>query len=106
VKRLASNSPGAQVRRPAALALLVAWVGRTISAAFPQDADAFNPVAPIIKGGGDAIGWFGSKVLGAAGHVVLDGVQAILDWIYSTLAAIRRHGDRITARCANCRQAC
>ena len=85
MKRLASRVSGAQVRRPVALALLVAWVGLTVSAAFPQDADAFNPITPIIKGGGDAIGWFGSKVLGAAGHVVLDGVQAILDWIYGGL---------------------
>jgi hypothetical protein len=85
VSRIARSRPRATRARSVGLALLVTCTGLSISAALPQDADAFNPVAPIINGAGHALGWFGSKVAGAAGRVVLDGVQAILDWIYGGL---------------------
>ncbi|HUR85494.1 MAG TPA: hypothetical protein VMY78_09125 [Solirubrobacteraceae bacterium] len=66
--------------RALALALLMAVVGVALSAAFPQDAEAF-PILPIIVGGAAALGVFG----GAAGDLVVQGVQAILDWIYGGL---------------------
>lgn len=85
MRRLTRSWQSADRGRAIGLALLVTCAGLSVSAAFPRDADAFNPIAPIIEGGGQALGWFGSKVLGAAGHVVLEGVQAILDWIYGGL---------------------
>jgi hypothetical protein len=69
--------------RAVGLALLVTWVGLSISAAFPQDADALGPLLPIVIGGGLLAGAFGGDtIVGAAGDLVLKGVQAILDWIY------------------------
>lgn len=76
---------GGGLRRSVGLALLVTWLGLTVAALVPQRADAFNPVKPLIDGGGKVLGWFGGKVAGAAGDVVLSGVQAILDWIYGGL---------------------
>ena len=67
-------------RRATALALLVALVGLSLSAVFPRDAEAL-PILPIIVGGAAAVGVFG----GAAGDLVVQGVQAILDWIYGGL---------------------
>ncbi len=85
MRRVTSRWQALGRRRGVGLTLLVIAVGLAVAAASPQEAEAFNPVAPIVHGGEQALGWFGSKVLGAAGHVVLDGVQAILDWVYGGL---------------------
>ena len=72
--------------RAIGLALLVTLAGLSISAAFPQNADAIGALLPIVIGGGLLTGAFGGdKILGAAGDLVLKGVQAILDWIYGGL---------------------
>ena len=60
------------------------WAGLSISAAFPQNADAIGPLLPIVIGGG-LLAFGGDTVAGAAGDLVLKGVQAILDWIYGGL---------------------
>ena len=70
---------------PLVLALLVTWGCLTLSAAFPQNADAIGPLIPILIGGGALVGLFGDTVAGAAGDLVLGGVQAVLDWIYGGL---------------------
>ena len=57
-------------KRPLVLALLVTWGCLTLSAAFPQNADAIGPLIPILIGGGALVGLFGDKVAGAAGDLV------------------------------------
>ena len=72
--------------RAIGFALLVVWAGLSLSALFPQDADAIGPLLPIVIGGGLLAGAFGGDTIaGAAGDLVLKGVQAILDWIYGGL---------------------
>ena len=86
MSRLAQRWQSGDRARAVGLALLVTWVGLSISAAFPQDADALGPLLPIVIGGGLLAGAFGGdKIVGAAGDLVLKGVQAILDWIYGGL---------------------
>jgi hypothetical protein len=56
------------------------------SASSPEEAHADIPVlGPALGLGGKALGWFGGQVTHAAGSVVLDGVKAILDWIFGGL---------------------
>lgn len=68
------------------LTTVVMGVGLLMSASSPQEADADIPVlGPALGLGGKALGWFGGQVTHAAGSVVLDGVKAILDWIFGGL---------------------
>lgn len=68
------------------LAALGTGVGLSVSASTAQDADASIPLlGPALGIGGKALGWFGGKVTSAAGGVVLEGVKAILDWIFGGL---------------------
>jgi hypothetical protein len=68
------------------LTTLVTGVGLLVSASAPEDAQADIPVlGPALGAGGKALGWFGGQVTHAAGSVVLDGVKAILDWIFGGL---------------------
>jgi hypothetical protein len=61
-------------------------IGLLASASTPEDAHADIPVlGPALGLGGKALGWFGGQVTHAAGSVVLDGVKAILDWIFGGL---------------------
>ena len=86
MSRLTQRWQSGDRARAVGLALLVTWVGLSISAAFPQDADALGPLLPIVIGGGLLAGAFGGdEIVGAAGDLVLKGVQAILDWIYGGL---------------------
>ena len=86
MSRLTQRWQSGDRARAVGLALLVTWVGLSISAAFPQDADALGPLLPIVIGGGLLAGAFGGDtIVGAAGDLVLKGVQAILDWIYGGL---------------------
>ena len=84
MSRLTSSWRSADRARAIGLALLVTWAGLSISAAFPQNADAIGPLLPIVIGGG-LLAFGGDTVAGAAGDLVLKGVQAILDWIYGGL---------------------
>ena len=68
------------------LTTVVMGVGLLVSASSPEEADADIPVlGPALGLGGKALGWFGGQVTHAAGSVVLDGVKAILDWIFGGL---------------------
>ncbi len=72
--------------RLAGLTTLVMGVVLLVSASTPEEADADIPVlGPALGLGGKALGWFGGQVTHAAGSVVLDGVKAILDWIFGGL---------------------
>jgi len=80
VTRLMTSWRSAGRARAVGLAMLLIWVSLSISAAFPQDADAIGPLLPIVIGGGLLAGAFGGdEIVGAAGDLVLKGVQAILD---------------------------
>ena len=68
------------------LTALLMGVGLSISASSPENAHAQIPfVGPALGIGGKALGWFGGEVSQAAGGLVLDGVKAILDWIFGGL---------------------
>ena len=84
MSRLTHSWRSAGRARAIGLALLATWAGLSISAAFPQNADAIGPLLPIVIGGG-LLAFGGDTVAGAAGDLVLKGVQAILDWIYGGL---------------------
>jgi hypothetical protein len=72
--------------RVAGLTTVFMGIGLLASASTPEDAHADIPVlAPALGLGGKALGWFGGQVTHAAGSVVLDGVKAILDWIFGGL---------------------
>lgn len=84
MSRLTHSWRSADRARAIGLALLATWAGLSISAAFPQNADAIGPLLPIVIGGG-LLAFGGDTIVGAAGDLVLKGVQAILDWIYGGL---------------------
>jgi hypothetical protein len=72
--------------RLAGVTTLVLGVALLASASTPEDAHADIPVlGPALGLGGKALGWFGGQVTHVAGSVVLDGVKAILDWIFGGL---------------------
>jgi hypothetical protein len=65
---------------------LLIVVGLAIAASSPEEAEAQIPlIGPALELGGKALGWFGGEVSQAAGGLVLDGVKAILDWIFGGL---------------------
>lgn len=68
------------------LATVVMSAALLASASTPEDADAEIPLlGPALGVGGKALEWFGGAVTHAAGSVVLDGVKAILDWVFGGL---------------------
>jgi hypothetical protein len=72
--------------RLAGLTTVVLGVALLASASTPEDAHADIPVlGPALGLGGKALEWFGGQVTHVAGSVVLDGVKAILDWIFGGL---------------------
>jgi len=91
MNRLRESWRSTERGRAIGLALVVTWLGLSLSAVFPQDADAIGPLLPIVIGGGLLAGAFGGDtIVGAAGDLVLKGVQAILDWIYGGLTDTMR----------------
>lgn len=68
------------------VATVVTGVGLSIAAFSPENADAAIPLlGPALGVGGKVLGWFGGLATHAAGGAVLDGVKAILDWIFGGL---------------------
>ncbi len=60
--------------------------GLIASALSPDEADASIPLlGPALGIGGKALEWFGGQASHLAGGAVLDGVKAILDWIFGGL---------------------
>jgi hypothetical protein len=78
-------SGGFRSVRRIGLTALLTGAALSVAASLPEEAKAIPLVGPALGIGGKALGWFGGEVTNAAGGVVLDGVKAILDWIFGGL---------------------
>ena len=62
---------------------LTTGIALSLSAIAPAAAEADIPLlGPALGIGGKVLGWCGGVATHAAGDVALDGVKAILDWIF------------------------